>query len=175
MYSKLDTIKAANPILEIQYKLRDIAQVCHDIPTVVPTGIYDAQTKKSVSEFQKKLNLPETGNVDYLTWNALMKEHRDCLHFINKPRCVGCFPNNVIEYKRGDSGNVIYILQATLKNYHNKYKNYPDVNMTGIFDEQTELALREFQKCSQLPITGVLDRKTWNILNKINETCKLFE
>ncbi len=175
MKSKLDDIKSSNPILELQFCLRDIAQVHKEIPSVFPTGVFDKKTEESVKEFQKKYNLPVTGKVNFLTWNKLMDEHKDCMHHINAPSSVGCYPSNVNEYKKGDSGNLIYILQIILKNFNNKYKNYSDVQFTGVFDEQTESALKQFQKYSNLPVTGVLDRKTWNIMNKINDVCKLYE
>lgn len=175
MKSKLDVIKEANPTLEIQLYLKDIAQSDPDIPMVITTGTYDPQTQKAVSEFQRKYNLPITGKVDFATWNEIIKEYDESIHKIKSPGSVFCFPQNINEYKNGDECNLICILQIILKNYHNKYKNYSNVELTGIFDEQTETAIKEFQKRSNLPITGKLDRKTWNILNKINETCKLYE
>lgn len=175
MKSRLDIVKAANPILEIQFNLRDIAQVHNDIPKVFPTGRFDSETQEAVIAFQKKYNLPATGKVDFSTWNAILNEHKICVHCIKPPQSVYCFPNNVYEYKKDDDGNIIYILQIILKNYQNKYKNYVDVHLTGIFDEQTEEAVRQFQKFSHLPVTGILDRQTWNLLNKINNTCHLYE
>lgn len=175
MKSYLDVIKASNPILEIQFKLKDIAQHNPDIPMIIPTGTYDPQTQRAVSEFQRIFNLPVTGKVDYATWNAICKEHSDTIHKIMLPSSVFCFHDNINEYKKGDECNLVYILQIIFKNYHKKYKNYSDIQLTGIFDEQTEAAIKEFQKCSKLPVTGSLDRKTWNILNKINEACKLYK
>jgi peptidoglycan hydrolase-like protein with peptidoglycan-binding domain len=175
MKSKLDVVKAANPILEIQFNLRDISQMHPDIPKVFPTGRFDPETQEAVSAFQKNFNLPVTGKVDFATWNAISKEHQKCMHCIKPPQSVYCYPGNMYEYKKGADGNLIYILQIILKNYHQRYKNYPDVRLTGVFDEQTEEAVKQFQKFSHLPVTGALDRETWNLLNKINNTCKLYE
>ncbi|MGD9568321.1 MAG: peptidoglycan-binding protein [Sedimentibacter sp.] len=175
MKSLLDVIKAENPILEIQFNLRDIAQNNSEIPMIIPSGTCDSQTLNAVKEFQRIFDLPITGKVDYATWKTLIIEHKNSAYNINMPSNVCCFPANSKEYKKGDNDNVIYILQIILKNYHNKYKNYADVQLTGIFDEQTETALKQFQKCSNLPVTGILDRQSWNTLNKINETCKLYE
>lgn len=175
MKSKLDVLKANNPILEIQFKLKDISQAEPDIPMVFPTGKYDEQTKIAVIEFQKKSKLPVTGEVDFTTWNKLNEEHKISAHYINEPKTLCCFPSKMQEYKLGDKDSAIYALQIILKYYHKKYKNHPDVNLTGIFDKQTEEALRQFQKHSHLPVTGILDRRTWNTLNQINEICKLYE
>ena len=175
MRSFLDVIKAENPILEIQFNLRDIAQNNPEIPMIIATGTYDTQTLNAIREFQRVYNLPVTGKVDYETWKSIIREHNISAHNINMPSSVCCFPTNSKEYKKGDKANIIYILQIVLKNYHNKYKNYEDVQLTGVFDEQTETIIKKFQKCSNLPVTGTLDRQTWNTLNKINETCNLCE
>jgi peptidoglycan hydrolase-like protein with peptidoglycan-binding domain len=174
MKSKLDLIKAENPVLELQFYLKDIAKCNPAIPRVVPTGSYDPQTEKAVIEFQRTYNLSVTGKVDHATWNAIRKEYMECTHNTNKPSTVCCFPDQVSEYKLGDECSLIYILQIILKNYQKKFKNYSDIDITGKYDEKTEAAVKQFQKCTKLPVTGILDRKTWNMLNKINETCKLY-
>lgn len=174
MKSKLDIMKAANPVLELQFNINDIAMNNPDIPTIIPTGIYDQHTQNAISEFQKTANLTVTGKVDYETWNALRKEHGMAIHNINTPGSVFCFPQNIKQCKMGDECYTIYILQILLNYFHKKYKNYPEVNLTGLFDEQTEISVRQFQKHSNIPVTGIVDRQTWNLLNKINETCKLY-
>ena len=175
MKSSLDTIKAKNPILEMQFVLRKNAQVFPEIPVVFPTGRFDLQTQNAVTEFQKKFNLPITGKIDFITWNAIMEENIKCIHCINTPAKVACFEDDKAEYKIGDKGNIIFILQILLKNFREKYINYIDVDLTGVFDETTEKAIKQFQKYSGLPVTGILNRQTWNTINKINETCQLYD
>ncbi len=175
MKSKLDFMKANNPILEIQLNLRDIAQVHADIPKVLATGIYDAETQNAVKIFQMKFNLPVTGKVDLITWRKILNEHNCCIQNITPAQSVTCFPNNKLEYKIGDESNLIYILQIILNNFAKKFKNYEAVQLTGIFDESTEIAVKQFQKLSNLPVTGALDKITWNNLNKINHTCRFYE
>lgn len=57
----------------IQFILRLLAHVYADIEGKPPTGIYDTDTAKDISEFQRLHGLPETGNVDRATWDALAK------------------------------------------------------------------------------------------------------
>ena len=175
MKSKLDAIKAANPLLEIQFNLRDISHVNPDVPKVFPTGKYDIGTQEAVRFFQKKNNIAETGKIDFETWNIIMNEYKNCMHCINIPQSVYCYPKSICEYRRDDEGSLIYILQIILKNYHRRYKNYVDVQLTGVYDEQTEKAIKQFQEYGNLPVTGTLDRQTWNLLNKIHNICMLYE
>lgn len=175
MKSKLDAIKTANPLLEIQFNLRDISHINPDVPKVFPTGKYDKKTQEAILFFQKKNNIGETGKIDFQTWNTIMDEHKKYMHCINTPQSVYCYPKGIYEYKKGDEGNLIYVLQIILKNFREKYKNYVDVQLTGVYDEQTEEAVKQFQKYSFLPVTGTLDRQTWNLMNKIHSTCTLYE
>lgn len=175
MKSKLDTIKNANPLLEIQFKLRDISYVNSCIPKVFPMGVYDFRTQEAVRFIQKENNINETGKINFETWNAIMNEHKKCKHCIDTPQGVNCYPRNILEYKKGDECSLVFILQIILKDYHRKYKNYVDVQLTGVYDEQTEKAIMQFQKYSNLPVTGILDRQTWNLLNKIHNICILYE
>lgn len=175
MKSKLESFKMANPTLEIQHYLRDIAQVHPDIPRVSLSGLYDPGTQNAVAEFQKKFQIPITGKIDFNTWSAIIREHKNCIHCIKAPKNVSCFPNEMSELKIDDKGNLICILQIILMNYKRKYKNYADIQLTGVFDKQTEEAIKQFQKFSGLPVTGKVDRQTWNILNTINETCHLYD
>ncbi len=169
-----DRFMTKNPILEIQLYLIDIAQVQPEIPIVYPTGVYDDRTRNAIVEFQKLFSLPVTGVVDIDTWNSLLNEHRKCMHCINIPSCVACFPNNVKEFKKGDQNNCIFILQIVLNNFRKRYVNYVEVPLTGIFDDKTEEAIKQFQQLSGLPVTGILNRETWNTLNLINNTCHLY-
>ena len=43
------------------------------ITPVAVTGIYDEATRDAVSEVQARYLLPVTGEVDKLTWNALVR------------------------------------------------------------------------------------------------------
>ncbi len=165
---------ADNPVLEIQLYLNDIAQVHPEIPSVYPTGNYDERTRNSIIEFQKFYGLPVTGIVDLETWNRLVAEHRRCSHCINAPSSVACFPTNVLEFKLNDQHNCIYMLQIILNNFGRHYTNYAEVPITGVYDKRTEEAVMQFQQLSGLPVTGVLNRETWNTLILINNTCLLF-
>ena len=56
------------PIRTLQTMLRVIAENDDRQPSVVPDGIYGADTTRAVSAFQRRSGLPVTGIVDYPTW-----------------------------------------------------------------------------------------------------------
>ncbi len=55
----------------IQYALGELELIYEGFDNVPQSGIYDAETAAAVREFQKKHALPETGEVDRATWDAL--------------------------------------------------------------------------------------------------------
>ena len=62
--------------------------------------------------------------------------------------------------------NLINVLQTILKDLAENYGNLPPVAVTGVYDDQTSLAVQAFQRLSGLTVAeeGWLDRPTWNRL-----------
>ncbi|WP_326908239.1 peptidoglycan-binding domain-containing protein [Sedimentibacter sp. MB31-C6] len=168
----LDIDKRENPVLELQLYLIDISKEHPEIPRILPSGTYDARTKEAVIAFQEYSNLPVTGTVDYNTWNSIVKMHKQCCQ---TPNQVACFPSKIKELKYGDEETVVYFLQLILNNFHNKYKNFPPVSITGKYDRETEAAVKEFQKSNNLPVTGMVNIEAWNSLTTINNVCRLYD
>ena len=63
------------------------------------------------------------------------------------------------EIQIGDSNNDVVILQDKLK-----LLNYYFLSITGNFDKNTQTSVKLFQKENNLPITGIVDTTTWNLL-----------
>ncbi len=62
-------------IYEVQCALRQRSSMNESIrPRVIPDGIYGQQTRAAVASFQKGMGLPETGVIDYRSWQALFAE-----------------------------------------------------------------------------------------------------
>lgn len=59
------------PVLVIQSILLTLSSEYPDIPPVTITGVYNAETMRAVREFQKIAGLPQTGDVNRVTWNML--------------------------------------------------------------------------------------------------------
>ncbi len=59
----------------IQLLLQEL-RVTYDIfEDVVESGTYDAATEQAIYDFQRIHGLPETGRVDEMTWNAIVREY----------------------------------------------------------------------------------------------------
>lgn len=153
-------------IKEIQRFLRGVSKRNENIPQVVSDGIYGPETEAAVIAFQKEAGLPQTGEVDGRTWEALFKAYEAVLKEYSAPVRIDPFPARNGAMHFGDTGTVVYMLQTMLDFLADNYYNIPHVGVTGKFDTDTEDAVLAFQKRSLLNRSGSVDRDTWDMLAK---------
>lgn len=66
----------AKPITSLQTYLRFLAQQ-DGLPTIIPSGVYDKETKNLVEIYQSKNNLPITGVVNKATWDSIVSDYEN--------------------------------------------------------------------------------------------------
>lgn len=135
------------------------------IPSVPVDGIFDTRTEESLSAFQRIYALPVTGRADRATWELLFAEFQRLSDGDEIVR-VDLFPSTPVDYvtARGEQSAFVLLVQWLLSEIEGVYDFLPPVTPTGIYDETTEAAVREFQRIHGLPPTGLLDRMTYNRL-----------
>ena len=70
--------------------------------------------------------------------------------------------------RQGDAGNDVKIFQQQLNRISRNYPAIPKINITtGIFDNQTRIAVEKFQEIFNLPINGTVDKATWYKIKEI--------
>ncbi|MDJ0773695.1 MAG: peptidoglycan-binding protein [Mastigocoleus sp. MO_167.B18] len=109
------------------------------------TKYFGPITKNAVINFQKSQGLKPDGIVGVKTWNALR----------NPKTNTGQGDKYPVILRRGDSGSNVRKLQRLL-----------NINTDGLFGPGTEAAVKRFQRANRLPITGVVDSRTWDKLTK---------
>ena len=68
----------------------------------------------------------------------------------------------------GDGGNDVKIFQQQLNRISQNYPAIPKINITtGIFDVDTQNAVKKFQEIFNIPITGTVDKTTWYRIKSI--------
>lgn len=154
------------PVRSLQTMLRIIAEDDNSIPTIVPDGIYGQDTIASVIAFQRKYKIPITGIADQITWDQIVKIYENAIIQIDKAEPIEIIIDPGVVFKQGDKNPYIYLLQSILIQLSNDAYSIQKPSHTGIFDYDTVIALKEFQRLSDLPQTGQLDRITWKHLSK---------
>ena len=70
------------------------------------------------------------------------------------------YPGYPVTY--GVAGNPVLLIQRDLRRIRQNYPAIPTIsNTVGIFDKETEDAVKKFQEIFDLPITGIVDKATW--------------
>ena len=135
------------------------------IPSVPVDGIFDRRTEDALSAFQRIYALPVTGRADRATWELLFAEFQRLSDGDEIVR-VDLFPSTPADYvtRRGEQSSFVLLAQWLLSEIEVVYDLLPPVTPSGIYDEPTEAAVREFQRIHALPPTGLLDRRTYNRL-----------
>lgn len=153
-------------IRNLQRYLRQLSYFDEDIYKVAIDGIWSPETERALLAFQRKNRLDDTGKADEQTWNLLFSQYENSLRKNSPPNKVPFFPRIPDdEYlSLGDVGFVVSVIQYMLNELRLTYDNIENVNIDGTFDENTEAAIREFQKRNLLPANGRVDKETWNKL-----------
>ena len=148
-------------VRQVQQYLRRASQADDRIPGIGVDGIFGPETEAAVRAFQRAYRLPDTGVVDRITWQALA-EVDAAIREYHRP-AVGP------ALLRGGEKSVgpetqderVWIVQAVLHRLHRDGVIAQPVEMTGRFDSATEQAVRQIQRMALLPVTGAVDRPTW--------------
>ena len=63
------------PVTAVQYMLDELTLEYEGLENVPQNGIYGPETEAAVREFQKRNLLPESGEVDKKTWDAIVRSY----------------------------------------------------------------------------------------------------
>ncbi len=152
------------PIRSLQTMLRVLSEHDDRYPTVVPDGIYGQSMVNAVSNFQRIHGLPVTGVTDQITWEAVVGEFEPALVYVGEAQPVEIIlnPNQVL--RRGEESPYLRVAQALLWVLSEVYGSVGRPGQTGVLDDATADSLASFQAISGLPMTGELDKITWQQL-----------
>lgn len=159
-------------IRELQNMLRRIGRANRVNDMIIPeNGIYDVSTENAVRTFQRIYSLDPSGEVDNITWDAIVNENNKVLRNTGDTAAIRPYPKyNGYELAEGERSELVFITQLML-NSVNLYYDLPRVAVNGLFDTQTRDAVAEFQRINMLSESGIIDRETWDRLAEdYNET-----
>lgn len=156
-----DDIKAA--IMQIQEFLREL-QISGDGNVTVPVdGIYGEVTAEAVRKFQRENSLPITGTVDKATYDLLYEKALEAEFERSEPLPLYIFTNGQ-SVTRGEKSDFVMLLQIMLNALTIAYDDFSPLEINGVFGEEMENAVRLFQMRNNIPATGIVDKRTWNML-----------
>ncbi len=161
-----------NDVWLIQVWLNRIGRNYPALTPVLPEdGVFRVSTQAAVRTFQDIAYMPVTGVVDQATWYRLKRYYAAVrrLGEVNSPgvpleEATLLFPEALV---RGDEGREVQAVQYYLNVIAGFDPGLVHPSYDGVFGEETEQAVREFQAMYGLPVTGVVDRATWYDLLRV--------
>ena len=160
-------------IREIQNILRIIGISTGKSELVIPeTGIFDNTTQNAIITFKSLYGLPLTADIDSDSYDKLTEIFKSETSLRGPTAPIRPYPRSEsYELAFGEVSELVYILQLMLNALSIYYYDIPRIPVNGTFGSETENAVRLFQKINTLPITGIVDRLTWeHLAEEYNES-----
>lgn len=150
-------------IIEIQQNLRELYKAGWEIALVIPDGIYGAHTRSAVKAFQKLVDLPESGIVNFPTWTLLVIYANDARQDRSRSESIAPFGRPLAggSGQKGERFDLVLLVQLMLNETQAYAQPLP---LTGDLDEATEEAIIDFQEKNGIRPSGKIDRPTWDAL-----------
>lgn len=141
-------------ILTLRSLLQRISTYIYGCPLVEPRGPFDRSVNEAVISFQKFVGLPQTGVVDYRTWDRLYETVKaiEGGYFYEYPG---------YEMKLGFTGEDVKRLKNMLLKLKKAVPSIRIGSLSDIFDTETELSLIRAQRAYGLIPDGKAGRQSW--------------
>ena len=153
------------PVRALQYYLNVIAYFNPAVPSVTADGVFGSDTEAQVRAFEEFYGLNPDGIVDFRTWQLITQIYDDILAGLPQgyeQGAAGLYPG--YNLTPGLANDDVRELQTYLRVIGANYRDIPEVQVTGVFDAQTEAAVRRFQELFGLDVTGVVGAPTWDAI-----------
>lgn len=150
-------------VTELQYFLALISAFSESVRPVAVDGVFGANTRAAVEDFQFDYGLPVTGVVEIDTWRALYTTYRNLLNSLPD----GYFSTVNVPYPGvplvvGEANENVRILQDRLNRISDVYTEIPKLTVDGAYGPGTENAVRIYQEIFGLTPSGAVGAETWN-------------
>ena len=150
-------------VAQIQYYLSVLAYFDDALPLPGRSGVFDTNTEDTVRAFQAANGLTVDGIVGRDTWNAIVRAYDETRNSI-APEILGSaddiYPGKVLT--SGQTGPEVELLQKYLIKAAGNVPEIPLITATGVYDAQTEEAIRTVQNLVGLEPSGVTGALTWD-------------
>lgn len=153
-----------NPVQSLQHMLNHLARTLEGLPRLAETGIFDEATLEAVMIFQRDFDLPVTGIVDQLTWDAITEAYYLNLIQFGEPPLLHVLPSGTGAIPEAEKAAEVRIAQAILTELLTVFSDFEPTLLDGVNAGATTRNLKRIQLLANMPDTGTLDRATWAIL-----------
>ena len=164
----------------IQYRLSLLQRFVDYLPQVRIDGIFGPATRSAVEAFQRLVGLPQTGEVNRATWDALANAWRGAEAAVERSGVRDAVPAIAIQGGTVPMPDmprfpvdppalplrVILQREQALPPLHRKIFDAAIDALAAVMAVPQD-PVRWLQRAAALPETGVVDRATWDVLSRL--------
>jgi peptidoglycan hydrolase-like protein with peptidoglycan-binding domain len=143
-------------VMVLQMMLNHLSDYYPQIPKVAEDGYFGSFTQSAVYTFQNIFGLNADGIVGQETWNELVVQLDKVGGMHPRPR----YPGYML--RRSTAGEPVRLIQSYLSALSLTNPSIPKLSADGIYGEDTENAVKAFQKDFGLTVDGIIGQGTWN-------------
>lgn len=159
-------------VYRIKIQLNRIGKNYPAIPEIPYTNAaFDAPTEEAVKTFQRIFNLTPDGIVGKSTWYKIKEIYAGVKQLseltgegLTISEAQRAYPRALVP---GTAAEAVRTVQYYLSFLSFFFENIDFVPLTGVFDAETERAVRAFQETYGLTVDGIVGRQTWNKLTSV--------
>lgn len=156
-----------SPVRQLQEMLRALSKTYPQLPELTVDGVFGEQTLEAVMIFQRDLHPPVTGVVDTATWQAIESLYRSHQTMPRRTPPFLPIPDGAFPIQAGSKMPQLHLVQTMLDSLAAVLSDMEPTEQDGILHGSTQQNIRTLQKGSRLPVTGILDLKTWSVLTRL--------
>lgn len=150
-------------IIEVQRFLYLISNSTHpELPRVAIDGIWGAETKNAVIEFQRLIGNEMTGSVDYETFEALYAAYIDAKSKIDARNYL--ITDEGLPLRKNMMNDDILLLHLIISEIQKTYDYLSEVTKTTYYSATTERAVAELQDIFGVEASGSVDAEMFERL-----------
>ncbi len=156
-----DIREKSEAIREIKKYLFLVSERMHpDVPRVTIDGIYDTETGKAVTEFQKIQRLPATGVVDYDTFQALYADYKLIIDEDEMQDYV--LTSRGFPISQGAVGEDVRALNMLISELSKEYPELAGIRIVNAYTAQTARAVSYLRSLFGYPGGEQVDKQLYD-------------
>lgn len=157
------------PVRSLQHMLRRLALEYPFLPKLVADGIFGEETLEAVMLYQRELHPPVTGIVDLELWNDIYDRWQAVEQKYGESRALRAFPSEQAQVELGSEEEYLILPQTMFRLLSRYLSGFAQENANGIHGEDSVRNTKLIQQAAGLEETGILDRRTWEMLSRLYE------
>lgn len=165
-------VKQVEEVMCVQYMLNVVAFYDRTQPCFLSIdGIFDKQSERAITTFQKQYGIALTGLVDEVTYTRLLEVSNTYWLLLEGKEKRVAYPDQLSFL--GVQSKYVKDIQKALNTIGSKYSSFLPLIEDGCFNQDTKHNVKIFQSFVGLDKDGIVAKQTWDALFMYARYCSI--